>query len=818
MKKINFNHILTALFLLSVFFLALNKVEDTDAWTHLSIGKLIWESKGIPDKEFFLYTYHGQPLATNAWLFELIYYLAYNAFNLYGVILLKAAIVTLAFAILFADALRPHRNYAAAVVILTSIVLVSRHRFVERPDTFLMVFLSFTAFALNSYLYEGKKYLYAMPVVAILWANSHPSVILMFVPFAAFIFGGLMQGLANKKYSIFHDTPSKGQIITVAGIFLLSVAASFITPNPVWGEIKGAISYVLSVIFPSSSGQVSSGAATVLSSDWWSQEIVELKKPTWELMKAPYILTIFLAISFALNFRRFSLMHLLFVVPFVYLSLTAVRFVFILAVVAGPLIVRNLSCFLDHPETVKILRHKAFQVFVIMWVVAYSALTVAGVEPFVGSEKVFGFGINDSTVPEGALKYMDRRGIEGKIFNQFHWGGYITWRDFPKRRAFVDGRGVGSQNLLEKMGKARWNDIALDELDDEFRFDAVLLEYTFPKEGTPEIYGEQDIALSSHKWALVYWDDISLVYLKKGGKYDSIIQKDSYWLIKPANGEYSLKKNAADADLLKAAEEELKRSINENGSSRAYAFLGFLYNEAGRYNDAIEAFLKVKDHSAFSHMIWAYNGLAFANGKLGRWDDAIDYYKRSAGKVKDAVTYYNIANLYLAKKEIEPAIKYLKIALDEKPNFIEACDALVSSYGKLGMSQDAEKALIACKGARVDSKAEEHFKKGTQALMDGRHKEAIQEFEHSIKANPYSPAPYSNLGYIYFDIGFYDKALEYHKKAAAVDARFANAYYGIALVYKKYGNLELARKNWEEYLRLEPSGYYSRRAKEELSR
>ena len=47
---------------------------------------------------------------------------------------------------------------------------------------------------------------------------------------------------------------------------------------------------------------------------------------------------------------------------------------------------------------------------------------------------------------------MDRRNITGRVFNLFQWGGYITWRDFPKRTVFVDPRGYIPTDLLEKNG------------------------------------------------------------------------------------------------------------------------------------------------------------------------------------------------------------------------------------------------------------------------------------------------------------------------------------------------------------------------------
>ena len=43
-------------------------------------------------------------------------------------------------------------------------------------------------------------------------------------------------------------------------------------------------------------------------------------------------------------------------------------------------------------------------------------------------------------------------------------------------------------------------------------------------------------ALTSPDWALVYWDDVALVYLRRGGSHTAVIERDGYRLVKPANG------------------------------------------------------------------------------------------------------------------------------------------------------------------------------------------------------------------------------------------------------------------------------------------
>ena len=809
------------LFLASVFLLALSKVADTDAWMHLSLGRLIWELKGLPSNEPFVYPSLDKPFAYNSWLFGLIYYLSYHAFNIYGVILLKAITITTAFYILLKDSLRPYKNHIVSIMVMTAVVVMSAHRFVERPDTFLMVFLSFSIFSLNAFVYNDKKYIYALPLTHMLWANSHASINLMFVPFLSFIVGGFLQRYLNKvvygsqftvhgeQSTVSHEM-SASQLKTIALIFLASFIASLISP------------YFIS--------QYGLGAQ-VLASDWFKQEIMELRPPTWESFKAPFIMAPVLILSLILSWvtayrsRRVSpvseqhLIHLLLVVPFIYLSFTALRFVFLLGIVAGPVLARNLSAYLHDSELWNRISRKRIALFIVaIWLFLYTTLSLTQVEPFAQQGKEFGFGASYSFVPEGALKYMDRRNITGRVYNLFQWGGYITWRDFPKRSTFVDGRGYISNDLLEKMDLARRRESLLDELHLTYGFESILVEHpSFDKEAASEIHSETDVSLSHPGWALVYWDDLSLLYLKRDGRYSSVVKEDEYRFIKPGNGIYSVRSKLHDAAYRDNLIKELQRNITETGSSKAYAFLGFVYNEIRLYREAIDAFLKVRDFWLYGHIIDAYTGMAYAYGNLGYIDDAIKYYKKAESLSKDNATIlYNIGSAYFKKGDTREAKKYFEKALAINSNLLSIYPLLIGAYMELGMEDKVAKARQAYERAALVKGGEEHFKAGLKAYMGQEYKAAIEEFKESIKVNPANPASYSNLGYVYFDIGIIDKAYECQRKAIDIDPNFANAHYGLALIYKNLGDFKAARRHWEEYLRIEPAGYFSRKAKEEI--
>ncbi|GBE06045.1 MAG TPA: tetratricopeptide repeat protein [Nitrospirae bacterium] len=791
-RTLNSGVLLVIVFLVCVFLLGIIKIEDYDAWTHLSLGRVIFENQGFPEKEPFSYPSLHRNFADAEWLFDLVFYMAYALFNLYGVILLKAAFITATFYVLLKDSLLLRKEYIASVIVLIFIVFMTRHRFVERPDIAMMFFLSFAIYALNSFVTENKKYIYLLPLTQIIWVNMHPSVTLVIIPFCAFLFGGVLHRIANKQFRLrLPFTPSNRQLLIIGLIFLVVLAASLLGPyaaDPFAAPVK------------------------LVGSSWYADEITELQKPAWETYKMPYLLAAAIAVSFLVNIRNISLIHLFLVIPFIYFAFSGIRFMFIMGIVGAPVIVRNIA-----PQfAMKARPRQAIAVIVAVCVIIFTSLAWTGVTPFALVNKQSGFGINYDFIPEGALNYLDKRKITGRIFNTYHWGGYITWRDFPVRSSFVDGRGAISRDLLESLDLARVNPAIMDKIQKKYGFNIAILNYPDIETSVLELGLDRDLSLSSEDWALVYWDDLSMVYLKRGEELNSIIERDEYRYVKPVNGPSASRARLHEKEFREGLINDLKRNIQETRSYVGYALLGFIYNDLGLYNKAIDALSRVKDFPFGSNLFNAYNGMAYAYSRLGQYDESLEYYEKAFDLKKDASIPHNIGLIYIKRGDELKGAEYLEKALEMNRNLVSIYPTLIGIYRRSDRQDKLENKVRMFRSAERHSKAEEHFQKGLKAYMEQDSRLAIEEYKKSIASNPSNPAAFNNLGYIYFDLGLYDKALMYQKKAVDLDLNYANAHYGLALIYKKWGDREMAKKHWQEYLRIEPRGYYSRRAKKEL--
>ncbi|HTO13706.1 MAG TPA: tetratricopeptide repeat protein [Candidatus Binatia bacterium] len=789
----------------AAFLLALTRMEDSDAFTHLALGRDLVQHRGFPAHEPFSFASPDRPYYNAEWLFDVALHLAWLAGGVAGVIVLKAAIVALAVWILWLGSC-PEKDTAAGrpagllirAAVLTVVVVMLRHRFVERPDIALMVFLAFTIYALDAYLAAGRRWIFALPLVALVWANTHPSIVVGLLPFAAVLGGGVALriglGLVSRWWRPLDVVvPTWRQLATVAAVLVGVVLASAVNPHR-WDP--------LTLPF------------TLADQPWFRQEILELQPPRPRTWPGPYVLTALLLLSLVRTAARLPVIPALLVLPFVRLGLSAVRFVFLLELVAAPILARQLAALAGGARTV--LAHRLVlggAVTAVAAAVAVVGLALGDVGPVADPRKVMGLGLDERWVPERALRYLDARGIDGRLFNAFHFGGYIEWRDFPRRVPIVDGRGHATPSLLEEIHFARAYPAHLERLRARYGIEAAVLDYpTYSGDPVDEVLGpDADRALVSPDWALVYWDDVALVYLRRRGPHAAVVARDEYRWVKPANGQAGIARLLADPARAEAARAELTRNVRDTGSSLGLLLLGYATADL---EQALATFARVRDPA---RRFEAYQAAALACWQRKDLARATAFYERALELEAAPPVLYNVGLVRVEAGDDKGAVAYLARARRLDPSLTAVYPALVDAYRRLGDEASARDLGPAFLAAAVRTRVAQQVGEARRLLAEGRTADADARLAEALKLDPKSGSALATLGYVRIAERRFDEAERLEEAALAADPREARAHWALAQLARARGDEPAARRHFQAFVRLAPRSYDAWRVREELA-
>lgn len=794
--------VLLLLLLAAVFLLAFNKIHDTDAWMHLSLGRLIWDGKGLPATELFVYPNFSEPFSYTSWLFAVLFYLAFLAKGAGGLVFLKALTVSTAFFFLWRDAMQPKRYAPLALLVLTLVALIAMHRFVMRPDIFLMLFLASTIAILNAFLYDNnQKGLYFLPVILLAWANIHTSVNLIVVPLGAFVIGSLMQGYLNRRGLSEAPFLSTRQIKVLLLCFAGALLLSLLNPN-------GIGQYLAGVRF--------------IGADFYKQEIEELLPPKGNIRIALWAVIALLGLSFVLNRKQFSIIHLLLVLPFMLMPFMATRFVYLIVIVGGPILCRNVAGFCTarkpcHDFAQGRLSIAASVLAVLTLTALYLGNRVQQASFLVGCSNQFGAGFDESAMPSGAVAFMNREKIFGRVFNAYSDGQYLIWTGYPQRQVFMDARGGLPKDLLEKSFRFRTSNQIVDELFARYQFDSILLPAMAVSSNDADLR-KIDSAFQHPDWALVYWDNRSLLYVKRQGPYQPIIDRFEYRHVNPDAQLTYFASTLGDAAKRKAIEDELLRNITETGSSKARLYLGALYYSSRQYDraiDILEQAIAAKEANEYTRNAHALLGdIFFTTGDLAK---SLAYYRQAPGNREAPVLQYNIGRILYRQGDLKGAIAHLERAVKLDPKSIDGYSSLIEAYQASGQTKKAAALQPRYSKLAGSQSAKLYFERGIAAQQNNDLDAAIAEYQKSLAANPAAPVVCTNLGFVYLDKGQPDMAYDYFLRAVQLQNDFANAHYGLALIYKERRQADKAIEHFERYCALEPRGFFYRTAREQVS-
>ncbi|MDA1330571.1 MAG: hypothetical protein O3B43_05860 [Chloroflexi bacterium] len=486
--------LIISLAFLSIFAMAARISMDTDTWWHLQTGKWIVEHRAVPQSDSFSYTRLGETwrYPSAAWLTESALYALYNAGGPGAVNLWVAAVVTAAFVfVYFTLSGGPFLRFSVLILAASA----SAVYWAARPYLMSFLFTAVFLWVLEDFRWGRAKRLFLLPIVMLVWVNSHPGFAIGFVLLGIYFLSALGEGIkthfsGQKQSSILVHNLRK-ELMPLILIGLLSVAAAAINPS---GPKM--------LLYPFET--LSIGILRNFIQEWQS--------PDFHARELQAFLALLLGVIavFAFSRRRAALSDVLLVSVFAYLALLAGRNVALFALMAAPALSRHAQPLIaELAGSFHLKLNTRTQPSRPQSVVNFGILLFAIVALVIKIQQIYPASINQAAfakqVPVGAVDYLRDQSPSGRLFNSYNWGGYLIWAlaEYP---VFADGRtDLYSDEIL-----SQWLAVVVAEPGWQARLETwdvhlVLLEPHWPLVKL----------LPSEGWTLLYQDEIAVLFAKE---------------------------------------------------------------------------------------------------------------------------------------------------------------------------------------------------------------------------------------------------------------------------------------------------------------
>jgi hypothetical protein len=532
-------------------------IRNFDYWWHLATGRLILEQGSVPRADPFSFTAAGTPWVDGSWLFQVLAYLAHAAWGPTVLVCFKVALVTGVGLLATRVVRRAGHGPAGAAILLAPAFIGAAFRFDVRPELATLILApAILALAQQARDARRPRLLLWVPAIVALWANLHPGVVLapVFLAVASAATWIWDCRLAQPARSPV-PRPSFARPLALAAVAALVAVGA----NPYGFRI-----YPLP----------------------WTIDRILAELPSPNLEWAPPAVA-----DFPLFWIALPAVALIVLIGWRHIDPIATPALILSGAIAA-LHLRNIGLFfvllpfaLARPARALVNAAQA----TVAWrvasaggqvrpgFIAAAVLIVVSVPALVWLPPgaTWGWGMAAGNEPRAAVDFLEREEAGTRLFNDVKFGGYLIWRRFPGHRVFMDGRNEVYPDLLREVFGGLRDAAAWKTMLDRHGLDAALLRYPpslqkvrYPgRPGRPPIEAERAFSAAyfpREEWALVYWDDDAMVFLRRTAARAAMIAAHEYRAIHPDDWLYLYGGVLIGRVDVRPILEELQRKIHED--------------------------------------------------------------------------------------------------------------------------------------------------------------------------------------------------------------------------------------------------------------
>ncbi len=460
-RQLTMQRLMELILFVLVFTMAVRVPADTDTWWHLRSGQVMVEEHTILRHDLFSHTRHGEAWINHSWGAQIILYGVYELFgggtrpgatgNI-GLSLVTAALATAGMGLVYAMCAGNVYVRAFSIVLGAATAAVF---WAPRPQMFSFVLAAAILYLLHLYRRRQIDRLWLVPVLMVAWVNLHGGFAMAFILLLGTLAGETLDNLAGDRRS---EVMRGARLRKLTVVTAASVAAVAVNPYGI---------RMLAYPFET----VSIGALQDFIQEWAAPDF-HLPQ-TWPFLA---MLLALLAV-FATSKERIDWADLVLVAGTAAMALMAGRNIALFAVVATPVLSRQVDVWLaEHGWQLRPRRTVSGGMLLANWtlLVLVSMGALAKVVTTLSERTIR--QAQEEFFPVQLANYLQQASPAGRLFNNYNWGGYLIFAA-PKMPVFVDGRtDLYGDDLLEKYLEIVLLRDGWQQMLDEFEIGLVAIE------------------------------------------------------------------------------------------------------------------------------------------------------------------------------------------------------------------------------------------------------------------------------------------------------------------------------------------------------
>lgn len=475
---------------LSLSFSAVDSLlSDCDTGYHIRAGEYILETLSIPRQDIFSFHSPSPAWIAHEWLSELIMAIIHNAFGLTGIVIFFSFLVSLVYYFLFKILRSLKFNILVVTAILMLVIASSQMHWLARPHIFSMLFMLIWYYLLDTYQYAHRNHLGLLIPLMLLWVNMHGGFIAGFVLNGIYLFVNIIYFIALKgtDRNLYKKKASVLSLITGACLLVSLI-------NPYGYQI---------LFFP----------FKLVTEKFYADNVLEFLSPNFHSSYAiPFEFLILLAlVIFSISKKRLNSIEILLMLLFAHMALFSVRYIPLFSIIAAPILTKQIELVLEiyDGKFTNIIKKKA---------VSFSETDASAKGYFwpaiaillvilLAANGYLMHSFDDKKKPIAAAEFLEQESIKGNMFNEYEFGDYIIYRNYPKYTVFIDGRAdMYGVELFKEYFKVLNFETGWEEIIKKYNINWIIFNSNSPF---------SRYLIQNNNWHLIYADKVANIFVKK---------------------------------------------------------------------------------------------------------------------------------------------------------------------------------------------------------------------------------------------------------------------------------------------------------------